>query len=234
MSVAAFTIGSFGDILAVLQLAWEIRKSLSDAAAASEEIQTLITDINSFRHALDSAHSTLKRAPHVPQSVHNGVAHIMRVCTTLLRQVQAKVSVRQKELVKKHGARIWRGVWAACAWEILGGKADVEKMKRRLLEQTVALQTLLSVLQSDALGQIDKRAEEDHTTMQRMLELLQAFPALMKFDVVPFTFFLRNPSSWCSARAGVTPMTRLTLEVRMLFSQLRKDNNASTHRDFSS
>ncbi|KZW01750.1 hypothetical protein EXIGLDRAFT_760648 [Exidia glandulosa HHB12029] len=211
MPVVAFTIGSFGDILAVLQLAWQIRQSLSDAAAASEEIQTLIADIDSFRHALDSAHSTLKHAPHVPQSVHNGVVHIMRVCTTLLRQVQAKVSVRQKELVKKHGARIWRGVWAACAWEILGGKGDVDKMKRRLMEQTAALQTLLSVLQTAALVQIDKRAVEDRATMTRMLQLLEALPAMMKFDevTVPFLFFLPNPES---VRSGVAPMTRMTLE----------------------
>lgn len=147
MQPATLTLSSVGDVVAVVQLAWQLRQSLADAATASSEIQALVDDIDSFKSALEGARVLLEETADVPQSVHNGVVHAMNICAHLLRQVEAKILIRQKEMVSAHGWSSWRAVWSVCAWTILGGKADVEALKHRLAEQMLALQTLLNVLQ---------------------------------------------------------------------------------------
>ncbi|KZV89439.1 hypothetical protein EXIGLDRAFT_147600 [Exidia glandulosa HHB12029] len=147
MTTATLTLSSVGDIVAVVQLAWQLRQSLADAATASSEIQALVDDIDSFKRALESARVLLEETADVPQSVHNGVTHTMNVCAGLLRHAEAKILMRRKEMVSAHGWSSWRAVWSVCAWTILGGKADVEALKHRLAEQMLALQTLLNVLQ---------------------------------------------------------------------------------------
>lgn len=151
MVAATFTFGSFGDIIALLQLLRELRHNLCDAAAASEDIKSLIADIDAFSNALESARSTIERAQHVPQSVRNSVAQSMHTCFRVLQQIQGRIQKHRLEVVQAHGQRVWSGFWAACAWTVLGGKADIEALKRRLAEQVLTLQTLLSVLQRCAV-----------------------------------------------------------------------------------
>lgn len=73
MNAAAFTFGSFGDIVAVLQIAFEIRRTLVEAA--SQEIQALLGDIDSFLNVLQNARSRLEAAQDVPPSLHHGLSH---------------------------------------------------------------------------------------------------------------------------------------------------------------
>ncbi|EJD47454.1 hypothetical protein AURDEDRAFT_183958 [Auricularia subglabra TFB-10046 SS5] len=66
MSVVSFTFGSFGDIATLLQLAWNVRRTLHGAAEASEDIQDAIASVDSFTLALQSVKSTIEAEPHMP------------------------------------------------------------------------------------------------------------------------------------------------------------------------
>lgn len=54
MSIAAFTFGSFGDILALIDLAVQVYDALSSSAGASEDYQALVSEIHSFSQLLQN------------------------------------------------------------------------------------------------------------------------------------------------------------------------------------
>ena len=138
MSVS-FTFGAFGDIAVVLQLAWGLRKLLADASAFSKGLDDVIATIDSFTHALQSAKSALHNAKHVPPSVENGVRHALEVCTRLLSRIGKRIDSHRSPMVRRHGASIWKAYWAACSWTILGGKEELNQLKKLLNEQVDAI-----------------------------------------------------------------------------------------------
>ncbi|KZV84946.1 hypothetical protein EXIGLDRAFT_776035 [Exidia glandulosa HHB12029] len=186
MPVFAFTVGSLGDILAVLQLAWEIRQNLSDAAGASNAIQALVREIDAFALAVEGARSVLERSQSVPPSLRNSVAFILANCAELLREVQKKIAVRRQQVLQDQGASAWSAIWAACAWTFLGGERDIECLRRRLAEQHSALQMIFTAYQSSAL-----HAQEDNfvEVWRGVRLLIERLPARVPNDIPPFVFF---------------------------------------------
>lgn len=145
MPVAVFSIGSFGDIVTMLQLAFSIRAALSDASGASADVRALVADIDSFVQALRQVQLTLdaRRAALTPDLV-NGILHALSTCHNLLQHVQAQITSFQDSLSRNQGPA-WRKYWAMTAWSMLGGKQRVDDLKRRLAEQLTVIQTYLAV-----------------------------------------------------------------------------------------
>ncbi|KZV90956.1 hypothetical protein EXIGLDRAFT_106763 [Exidia glandulosa HHB12029] len=231
MTVVAFSIGSFGDIIAVLQLAWDIRKSLSEASEYSDEINALIGDIDSFTHVLQTTKERLTNATNVPPSLHRGLSHALKNCRVVLERVQNKIRQHRRDNDGKYGARVYKALWAVCAWNVLGGKADVEALKRRLAEQLAVIDTLLSVLNSSALEAIDRRAQADGLVLTRILACVESFPSLIKYDVtdVPFRFFNAEGEA-------LQPFRNLAWPVRCLsiLSRPSRDNPFCSTSKYSS
>lgn len=130
----AFAFGSFGDFVAVLQLAAAISTSLKEACSASAEINAVVLDIESFSLAIESARATIQRADtgHLPRSLDLALSHSLRTCSAILSKLQSKLK-RMHALPgtrNRKWAHIQRAAWM---WIALGGKADVEALKRRLV-----------------------------------------------------------------------------------------------------
>ncbi|EJD40632.1 hypothetical protein AURDEDRAFT_170261 [Auricularia subglabra TFB-10046 SS5] len=60
MPAFAFTGGSFGDILAMAQLAWQISRTLEDLTGASGSLTMLIADIRMFARTLHELKDALE------------------------------------------------------------------------------------------------------------------------------------------------------------------------------
>ena len=139
MGVFAVTAGSFGDFVTVLQLAWTIRRILSEARAAPKEVQDLIEDIDSFTHALQITKAVLEGTANLEPSVANGVAHSLGICTTVLRRTSDKLKSYEEAFARKRNIKKWtQGLRSAHVWTALGGKIEVEALKRRLADQVSA------------------------------------------------------------------------------------------------
>lgn len=147
MPVVAFSFGSFGDIAAILQLAYTIRRALSETAGASAEIADLIEHIDSFTRALHQIKAALAALDGVQSGLANGVAHALDICFRALHRVQTIIDAFHSKMSTAVGAAVWRRYWAICAWEILGGSREVDTLKRRMSEQLQIVQTLLAVSQ---------------------------------------------------------------------------------------
>ncbi|KZV84388.1 hypothetical protein EXIGLDRAFT_290523 [Exidia glandulosa HHB12029] len=203
MPITAFTFGSFGDIATILQLAWTIRRSLSDSAGAVAQVQTLIADIDAFTRALQQIKFALDTRPSVPEDLMNGIAHALESCFLLLRSVQTHIDSYNARMTGAVGARALKRYWAALGWEILGGKSKVEAMRARLSEQIEVIQTLLAAAQSQNLEEIRKAAaaqsqslqdirkdaETTHGDVGKMFASMREFCIRLSATSTPFTFF---------------------------------------------
>ncbi|KZV91145.1 hypothetical protein EXIGLDRAFT_837341 [Exidia glandulosa HHB12029] len=203
MSIAAFTFGSFGDIVTILQLAWTIRQSLSETAGAVAQVQTLIADIDAFTCALQQIKSVLDTRASVPPDLMNGIAHALESCFLLLRGVQEQINSYNARMTGAVGARALKRYWAALGWEILGGRSKVEAMRARLSEQVEVIQTLLAAAQSQNLEEIRKAAaaqsqslqdirkdaETTHGDVGEMFASMRELCIRLSATSTPFTFF---------------------------------------------
>ncbi|KZV86100.1 hypothetical protein EXIGLDRAFT_231120 [Exidia glandulosa HHB12029] len=185
MVVAAFGFGSFGDIATVLQLAWTIRNALNEATGANAEIRTLLADIDSFTCALQEVQRSLvsRSEDELPEALRNGITHAVEVCRQTLVRIQAKIEAFKS----KHRAGAWRKYAAVTSWTVLGGKVEVEGMKRRLAEQITVIETLLALSQSRDLGKIQATGNEAVHGINQVVDFLHDLPKRIGFGI-PFHF----------------------------------------------
>ncbi|KZV84392.1 hypothetical protein EXIGLDRAFT_290603 [Exidia glandulosa HHB12029] len=203
MPIAAFTFGSFGDIAAILQLAWTIRRALSESAGgASTQVRTLIVDIDAFTRALQQIQSALDTSA-VPADLMNGIAHALESCFVLLRGVQVQINSFNARMTGAVGARTVKRYWAALGWEIMGGRSKVEAMRARLSEQVEVIQTLLAAAQSQNLEELRKSAaiqsrsledarkdaETAHCKIGDMFASMRNMCVRLSATSAPFAFF---------------------------------------------
>ncbi|KZV86103.1 hypothetical protein EXIGLDRAFT_841005 [Exidia glandulosa HHB12029] len=184
MPIAGLSIGSFGDITTILQLAWAIRRVLIDCSRSATEINELIADIDSFTTALQQVRATLEVQYQVPVDIENGILYALGTCYTVLQKVEERLAVHRSA----NSPRSWRKRWNVCVWELFGGKLEMEKSRRRLLEQLDVIQTYLAALQSRRLSQLQRASERDNRTVVDVFNLVSQLSHRVGFGV-PFHFF---------------------------------------------
>ncbi|EJD34663.1 hypothetical protein AURDEDRAFT_176298 [Auricularia subglabra TFB-10046 SS5] len=182
--------GSFGDIVAVLQLAWQLRAALSTASGASAEIRVLVTDVDSFTRALQQTKAAIEQR-HTPlaPAVENGIKHAIIACHDVLRVILDKVDAFRLRMTSRIGAIAWRQYWAVAAWSILGGKKDVEALRMRLSEQIGVVQTYLSLAQSNDQSKVHETVDRHGAALDRIYSVMQDIQLRFDVGVPAFHFF---------------------------------------------
>lgn len=142
MSVFAFTIGSFGDIATILQLAWAIHRSLSESSGTSEDIRAFIADIDVFTSVLQKI-----KSQRLSPDLQSDVDAALQVCFDLLKIMQTRMERFKDKITRAKGVAVWREYLALCAWDIMGGKREVEALRTRLLLQITVIESLFSISQ---------------------------------------------------------------------------------------
>ncbi|TFY76554.1 hypothetical protein EWM64_g7458 [Hericium alpestre] len=143
MAIFAFTVGSLGDIISLIQLAKAVTKALCDSKGSSAEYFDLILEINSVVHTVESVqHELSVRGPDkLAPPVENGLHHAVRICVDLLRRMNEKI------LAWRRGFSITSWIIGKDAWLRLGWglftREELISLRRRLSGQIETMSILL-------------------------------------------------------------------------------------------
>ncbi|EJD40642.1 hypothetical protein AURDEDRAFT_170271 [Auricularia subglabra TFB-10046 SS5] len=197
MPVFSFTIGSFGDITTILQLAWQLRAALNGARGASAEVAALVNDIDSFACGLEQVKVVLQHeGAHLQPDIVNGIRHALSTCHDILIAVQRKISSFESRMSKAKGHAVWKHYWAVAAWSILGGKEEVDAMRTRLSDQLGLIQFYLSLSHSHDHDVMHLRATQSDARLDHIYALLQELPSQVTVDMPTFRLFAMASSTY--------------------------------------
>lgn len=147
MSLAAFTFGSFGDVLSLISLVLQVRRALGDSSGASEDHQALITELDSFSDLLQVVRNALSvhEGPRrLPNSVRNAMGQGLLASTALLVGFYKDIERYRCSLRQGGSGSMIRDSWMKAEWALYK-KEDVRQMRRKLADQVGRLNALLSV-----------------------------------------------------------------------------------------
>lgn len=158
MALVAFTFGSLGDIIAVIDLLNEVRKALSDSTGSSAEYQALLISLDIFHDTLEAVRDTFSTASpslrnHTPllPSLQNAHRQALSVSRALLKDIHARIAKYQASLRKGGSGSMMRDSWRKIGWALFQ-KPELEEMKMKMMAQVETLNILLSLaLRSVAL-----------------------------------------------------------------------------------
>ncbi|EJD40691.1 hypothetical protein AURDEDRAFT_170316 [Auricularia subglabra TFB-10046 SS5] len=219
MPIVAFAFGSLGDITALLQLAWQLSKTLTDLAGTSGAIAELISDIRTFARTLEDveraiAERRIDLKPEALMTVQLSVAcgHLM------LKSVESKIAAFDRAMTgpKGPGALALRKYWAVASWEIpVGGRKEVNTLQRRLRDHLSILQTNLALTQSTNCSALTASVISQRTTIDKIWRVVETIPRHIGSGVPTFRFFDRH------TQAPFLPFTRTTLHRFMALVERR-------------
>ena len=145
MPIAAFTVGSFGDVMTLLQLLWSLRTAVSGSSA---EIRALMIDIDGFTLALQGVQSTIQqRQAAISPELQSGISQAITTCSITVLRMKQHIDAFNRRTMRTIGRFAWGKYWAVSTWNILGGERKVAALKLRLTEQLGVIHTLLAVSQ---------------------------------------------------------------------------------------
>ncbi|EJD39728.1 hypothetical protein AURDEDRAFT_171177 [Auricularia subglabra TFB-10046 SS5] len=133
--MAAVTFGSFGDIVAIIQLASQLRTALCDVSGAPAEVRSLGSDLSGFILVLNEARRALldENSHFEPETLVEVDAGLQR-CEDTLCGIQNRVRSFACQFGRWNGVKALRAYFAAVAWRFLGGRKEVEELRARLAE----------------------------------------------------------------------------------------------------
>ncbi|TFY81405.1 hypothetical protein EWM64_g2603 [Hericium alpestre] len=156
MSLVAFTFGSLGDIIALLQLADQVRRALCDTRDASAEYKDLIAELYSVVYTITNVQRVLSiQGPRrLAQSVENALYHAVGVCLHLVAQMNERISTRRQAACSRGVVKMMvADVWWSIGWKLFK-REEVLFLRKRLSGQVAAMNTLLTLAQSDQLDHV--------------------------------------------------------------------------------
>lgn len=136
----------FGDISTILQLVWSLRKILSDVGGATQEVQTIISDIDAFTNGLQAVKAALDDTT-VSPAIHYELSAALCECEVMLKTTKSRVEKFNTSIIRSKNTSILTEYWERGAWVILGGKDEVEALRRRLSARLSIIETLVGLSQ---------------------------------------------------------------------------------------
>ncbi|EJD38033.1 hypothetical protein AURDEDRAFT_172912 [Auricularia subglabra TFB-10046 SS5] len=190
MPVVAFTFGSLGDILGVVQLAFQVRAALGQGASSSPEVRALAEDVDTFTRILQEINVTLaRRRTSLRPEVVNGISFSLDICGKALREAEAKLHAFERRMPSTFTRGAWRRYWAIALWAILGGSRDISALRCRLFEQVEVINLYLALSDSCNGAAAHNAVMANATTLARMQEVLTDIQGRFDFGIPPFQFF---------------------------------------------
>lgn len=147
MSVVAFTFGSFGDVLSLINLTVKIQKALSDSRGSSEDYQALLAELDSFSEFLNTVRDALQvrdGPKKLPDSVRNAIRSVLQSSTSLLQRFYTDIERYRRNLRKGGSGSMMRDSWMKIGWALFK-QDEVREIRRKLRDQVERINALLSV-----------------------------------------------------------------------------------------
>jgi len=144
MQSVAFTFGSFGDIVVLIQLCCDLAATLRDSKRNPAEYRDLILELESFRQVLESIQRaiTVKQFSSIPRSSINALDIHIQKCQKLINQFIARTQPKRSVVKGEPGTNFW-DFWWNVEWSLLRKGAMVE-LRTGLMEQRTAINVILS------------------------------------------------------------------------------------------
>jgi hypothetical protein len=144
MASVAFTFGSFGDIVALIQLCYDLATTLRDKSSPAE-YRDLIFELESLREVLQSVKqaTTSQQFSSIPRSCTNALEIHIRKCQKLINQFIARTEPKKNMVKGEPGTNFW-DFWWNIEWGLLRKGAVVE-LRTGLMEQKAAINVILSL-----------------------------------------------------------------------------------------
>ncbi|THH12861.1 hypothetical protein EW146_g7299 [Bondarzewia mesenterica] len=175
MPIAVFSFGSFGDIVAVIQLARSISNALSESAGSSKEYQMLIAELDSFSGTIETVQDAMSSARGLSTSVENAIRHALGLCHGILKDIESKIIGYKESLNKGGTGRAVRDLWRKIGWALFK-KEELVEMRRRLHGQLEGMNTLLTLSNWNALERMEKIGHDHHVTLTEIHRCVQELP----------------------------------------------------------
>jgi Fungal N-terminal domain of STAND proteins len=144
MASMAFTFGSFGDIVALIQLCYNLATTLRDKSSPAE-YRELIFELESIREVLQSVQraTTSQTSSSIPRSCINALEIHIQKCHQLINQFIARTQPKKSMMRGEPGTNFW-DFWWTVDWNLFRKGAVVE-LKTGLMEQKSAINVILSL-----------------------------------------------------------------------------------------
>lgn len=140
------SVGSVGDILALIELAATISQALIKSSGASKEYQNVITEIDAFSAALKTLRASFPATPAGPNrlvmqpSVENAIRHALSQCQILmklfLRSIEGYQSLSQKK-------GLTTAAWRKIGWGLFKS-ADLVTLRNQLAQHKNTMTLMLA------------------------------------------------------------------------------------------
>lgn len=144
MATVAFAFGSFGDILAVIQLTISIIKTLQNSTDAPREYIELVEEMETFKLTVEAIRTVFDPGNGLPTLTINALIYAISRCHNTLLQLEQDMSKYGKD--PSSDQKKWLHFAAklnnVLRWRF-GGKERMEAYKRRLSEQMIAINTAM-------------------------------------------------------------------------------------------
>lgn len=122
-------------MLALIQLAWDLRAALREAIGAHRDVAVLIDDLEILARSLHSDYALLSQVDGVMRAdVQNGLMHALKTCHGILTDVKTNADEYLAGMSGR-ASRSWRFSRHSDIWRILGNNDEVTRLRRRIYEQ---------------------------------------------------------------------------------------------------
>lgn len=148
MPIAAFTFGSFGDILALIELAIQAYNALDETTGASKDYLSLVEVVHEFSQLLQNLqniHRYLCEAPYrPPPSVHEPIHSALERSKVVLDTICARIAGYQTYLREGGSGNRLMDIWTKIRWGVFKQK-EIKVMRKQLEECRQSITAYLSI-----------------------------------------------------------------------------------------
>ncbi|CAL1699179.1 unnamed protein product [Somion occarium] len=147
MPVAAFTFGSFGDIVTIIELVVSLRNVLSESGDSGAEYKALLSYLESFTYSLECLKpllSTQSGSSPIDSSAINAIRYAVACCEVLIREFKAKLGPPSSGEISTNTAEWFRNIWWKLQWAS-ATRHDAVELRSRLKAQGDIINRILSM-----------------------------------------------------------------------------------------
>lgn len=148
-SFAAFSFGAFGDFVAILTLAQNVKKFLADSLGASEEYQTLLAEVDSLACILQTATTATspKRLSQLSPPLIQMGRDALKALQNILKSLEMRIITYQSNLRRGGSQQMMMASWRKIGWGLLAKDDDVTKLRLQLSYHMKIVQVVMSFAQ---------------------------------------------------------------------------------------
>ncbi|EIM82301.1 uncharacterized protein STEHIDRAFT_160850 [Stereum hirsutum FP-91666 SS1] len=183
MSVFAFTFGSFGDILSIVQLGYKVRTLLSESKGATEEYQQLLSELDTSLRTLHLVHGALfaKDAASLPPDVVKAIRQSVSNSWIIIFDIYSKIARFRDKLKKGGSGSMMRASWQKIGWGLFKQDELVES-RRRLSEQSSVIKTLLGLSSSIIVTRVENQVLASHAEILEISRCVKGIPKVLGYS----------------------------------------------------